>query len=129
MDERVNITIGERLKSLRQASGMNQMQVAQVLDIKRETYASWEIGRSSPKYDLLIKIAQLYNVSLEYLLTGEKQESFTVRSSNEYNSDIYSDSYVNELSPFEKTMLMKIRMLNLSDKQKLAEYIENLKTE
>ncbi len=129
MDERVNITIGERLKSLRQASGMNQMQVAQVLDIKRETYASWEIGRSSPKYDLLIKIAQLYNVSLEYLLTGEKQESFTVRSSNEYNSDIYSDSYVNELSPFEKTMLMKIRMLNLSDKQKLAEYIENLKAE
>ena len=129
MDERVNITIGERLKSLRQASGMNQMQVAQVLDIKRETYASWEIGRSSPKYDLLIKIAQLYNVSLEYLLTGEKQESFTVRSSNEYNSDIYSDSYVNELSPFEKTMLMKIRMLNLNDKQKLAEYIENLKAE
>lgn len=129
MEERVNKAIGERLKSLRQASKMNQTQVAEVLNVKRETYASWEIGRSAPKYDTLIRIAQLYNVTLEYLLTGESQEPFTIRSSNDYNSDIYSDSYVNELSGFEKTILMKIRMLNLSDKQKLANFIENLKSE
>lgn len=122
-----NILIGERITDLRKKCNMNQQQVAEILGVKRETYASWEIGRSAPKYDLLIKIAKLYNVSCEYLLLGNDNNNFTIRNANNYNSSIYADNYLNELSNFEKTILMKIRMLNLEDKQKVAEFIENLK--
>lgn len=122
--------IKDTLIKLRKAHGFSQEEISEILGIKRDTYASWEIGRSSPKNDTLIKLAKIYNVSCDYLLTGENiGRTLHVASPVNYNSDVYGDQYVSELSNFEKAVLLKMRVLNVQDKQKVVEFINTLETE
>lgn len=59
--------LGERLKELREDIGLNQEAFANKFNIGRSTYASWEIGRAEPGIEILKKIANFYNTSLDYL--------------------------------------------------------------
>lgn len=60
----------ERLKYLRDKRGYKQIDVAKKVGIKNNTLSSYESGTRQPDYDILIKLADLYEVSLEYLLKG-----------------------------------------------------------
>lgn len=58
----------DRLKSLREDKDLTQEELAKILHINRSTLSNYEnIGRE-PNYTLLIKIADYFNVSLDYLL-------------------------------------------------------------
>ncbi len=67
----------ERLKNLRKQAGFTQVDVASKLGISQQAYASWERGAKKPTQDNLVKIAQILNVSVDYLLgnTGNKKTS------------------------------------------------------
>ena len=58
----------ENIRSLRTDSGYTQKQVAQHLGISQNTYSQYEIGVLNYPVDALIKLADLYNVSVDYLL-------------------------------------------------------------
>ena len=64
----------ERLKKLRKDSGFTQVDVAEKLGISQPAYASWERGVKKPTQDNLVKIAQVLNVSVDYLV-GNLQET------------------------------------------------------
>lgn len=64
----------ERLKKLRKDTGLTQVDVASKLGISQQAYASWERGVKKPTQDNLIKIAQILNVSVDYLV-GNSQET------------------------------------------------------
>lgn len=64
----------ERLKKLRKDSGLTQVDVASKLGISQQAYASWERGVKKPTQDNLVKIAQILNVSVDYLV-GNSQET------------------------------------------------------
>ncbi len=57
-----------RLRELREKLDLSQTDVAQALYISRQIYNFYENGRRSPKPDMLIKLADFYNVSIDYLL-------------------------------------------------------------
>ena len=57
-----------RLRLLRIASGMKQDEVAQALGIGRSAYTYYELARSRPDCDALIRLAKLYKVSIDYLV-------------------------------------------------------------
>lgn len=57
-----------RLRQLRLYSGMTQQEVAQSLKLDRSTYAYYETDKSRPDYDTLLRIANIYHVSTDYLL-------------------------------------------------------------
>lgn len=57
-----------RLRLLRIASGMKQDDVAQVLGIGRSAYTYYELARSRPDCDALVRLAKLYKVSIDYLV-------------------------------------------------------------
>lgn len=59
-----------RISALRRASGMSQIQFAQKLNISPSTAGMYEQGRRTPNIDILVAMAQLFSVSLDYLLTG-----------------------------------------------------------
>ena len=63
----------ERLKSLRKQAGFTQVDVASKLGISQQAYASWERGVKKPTQDNLVKIAQILNVSVDYLV-GNSEE-------------------------------------------------------
>ena len=62
--------LGDRLKKLREARKLTQDQVAQFLEISRGTYAHYEINKRKPDYDMLIRIADFFKVTTDYLLRG-----------------------------------------------------------
>ena len=61
-------TFTNKLKSLRKEKGVTQKQVAQGLEMKEEQYRIYENGRSLPGFENLIKLANYFNVSLDYLV-------------------------------------------------------------
>ena len=63
----------ERLKDLRKQAGLTQVDVAERLGISQPAYASWERGVKKPTQENLVKIAQILNVSVDYLV-GNSEE-------------------------------------------------------
>lgn len=62
------IDISKKLKELRKAHNMTQEQVANLIHVSRPTYTQYEIGGKRPGLETLVKIANLYKVSLDYLV-------------------------------------------------------------
>ena len=62
----------EIYSKLRDAKGMKDADVARETGISKSTFSDWKNGRSNPKDAKLKKIADLFEVSLDYLRTGEK---------------------------------------------------------
>ena len=57
-----------RLKACRKEKGLTQMQVAVYCDITEKAYQNYELMTREPKLEILIRIADLYGVSLDYLV-------------------------------------------------------------
>ncbi len=58
----------ERLKTLRKEVKLTQTQIAEKLNISQQAYASWKRGVKKPTQENLVKIAQVLNVSVNYLV-------------------------------------------------------------
>ena len=68
-------TLSTRLKECRKAKGITQWQVAVYCDITEKAYQNYELMTREPKLEILVKIAELFDVSLDYLVgrTDQKQ--------------------------------------------------------
>ena len=64
----------ERLKKLRKDAGLTQVDVAEKLGISQPAYASWERGVKKPTQENLVKIAQILNVSIDYLVGNSEEK-------------------------------------------------------
>ena len=62
--------------SLRDKRGLTDYQVAKATGIGRSTFSDWKSGRSTPKRDKLQKIADYFDVTLDYLTTGEETDGY-----------------------------------------------------
>ncbi|WP_409298786.1 phosphotransferase [Peribacillus sp. SCS-26] len=63
--------IGENLKFRRKKAGFTQEQVAEKMNITRQTLSHWEVGKYSPDIDSIIKLSRIYHLSLDELLLGK----------------------------------------------------------
>ncbi|MBR2489644.1 MAG: helix-turn-helix transcriptional regulator [Clostridia bacterium] len=60
------------LKMVRKERNLNQLKVAMDLNMSREALSSYETGRRNPSLDMLNKLSQYFNVSIDYLINGEE---------------------------------------------------------
>ena len=60
--------LAKRLKELRIENNYSQYEIADIIGIAQVTYSHYELGRRSVSIQNLVKIAQIYNVSVDYLL-------------------------------------------------------------
>ena len=58
----------EQLNSLRLESGLSSSQLAEKLNVSTRLVSYWENGQRECDFDMLIKIADLFSVSIDYLL-------------------------------------------------------------
>ena len=65
----------ERLKNLRKQTHLTQVDVAEKLGISQPAYASWERGVKKPTQENLVKLAQVLNVSVDYLVGNSEEKS------------------------------------------------------
>ena len=59
---------------LRDEKGLKDAEIAKKAGVTRSTFSDWKNGRSTPKHEKLIKIADVLGVSIEYLTTGKEPE-------------------------------------------------------
>ena len=80
--------IGDRLKEIRETTGMNKKEFASYIGVKYTTYNGYETGAREPASDFLILISKKFDVSIDYIL-GTRAEQHIVHSyqlkSSEYN--------------------------------------------
>ncbi|MCE9676338.1 helix-turn-helix domain-containing protein [Paraclostridium bifermentans] len=80
--------IGNKLKKSRLESKLTQEKVAEEIQVSRQTISNWENEKSYPDIISVIKLSDLYNVSLDELLKGDSEmikhleESTNIVSSN-----------------------------------------------
>ncbi len=63
--------MGARLAALRKAAGMNQSQLAQLLKISNSAVGMYEQGRREPSLETLAAMAEIFGVSIDFLVTGK----------------------------------------------------------
>ena len=63
-------TIGDRIKSKRKEAGMTQLELANKLNVTDRAVSKWEQNEGNPDISILPRIADLFNVTLDYLMTG-----------------------------------------------------------
>lgn len=75
---------GERLKQLRESQGLSQSELADYLNVSRQSIGGYENDNVDPGINTLVKIADRFNVSLDYLLgrTDEKENVNLLHNSN-----------------------------------------------
>lgn len=63
--------LSEKLKFLRKQKGMTQESLAMLLNVTRQTISKWEKGLSVPDADMLVRLAEIFEVSVSSLLGGK----------------------------------------------------------
>lgn len=67
--------LNERIKELRVARGLSQVELAEKIGISKQSVSNWENDNIQPSIEMLIKIARTFSVSTDYLL-GEDERTF-----------------------------------------------------
>ncbi len=101
MKEKFNTVFSENLKRLRKLEKLTQRDISNILDTDRSAIANYERGARVPPIEILVSIANHFNVSLDYLILGKKSIDENTSSSNQ--------EVVNELMA-ENTALMEFQM-------------------
>ncbi len=89
--------VGKRIAKLRELLGYNQEQYSQKINISRSALSKIEIGDRSPSIDLLIEIAELSGVTLDYLILG--------RTPQEGNKKLGMQLVISFLTELEKRVI------------------------
>lgn len=65
------MTIGERLLKLRKEKNISQEELANVLDVSRQTISKWETDQTTPDFDKIIPLCEYFDITSDELLTGK----------------------------------------------------------
>ena len=113
------MTLGEKIKEARKQCGLSQEQLAEKMAVSRSAVAKWEANNGLPDVDNLKALAQLLNVSVDYLLDdGEVIDEVVIREPynlSDYGKDIKKkkkDRVIREKFPDAEihTLLGKLKL-------------------
>lgn len=102
------------IKKLRNEKGLTQMNLAELMGIDQTTVSKWELGKATPDTPILIRLAEFFDVSTDYLLG----------LSNYYYPDFIKSE--NKYSDEELQLLEDFRSLPRQEKAQAAEYVHYL---
>ena len=72
----------EKLIKLRKAAGLSQEELGNRLNVARQTVSKWELGETTPEMDKLIKISEIFNITLDSLIKEENEEKTEEKINN-----------------------------------------------
>jgi transcriptional regulator with XRE-family HTH domain len=99
-------TVGGRLRKLRKLKGYTQLDVAALTGLTNTAIANYEKNYREPKYKVLQIFAGLYSTSIQYLITGEKNNQ--------------------EITPAIRSLIDKIQNLSDKDRRVLFQLLNTL---
>lgn len=73
------MTTGEKLAALRKRKGITQEQLAEILQVSRQSVSRWEMNAAFPETEKLVKLGRLLECSIDFLLNEELEEDLRDR--------------------------------------------------
>lgn len=81
------MNLGEKLFKLRKSKNLTQDEIAEKLEVTRQTISKWETNQSTPDFDKIVPLCNLYGITPNELLTGEKQGEEPVEKEKNENKE------------------------------------------
>ncbi|MBN6206224.1 helix-turn-helix transcriptional regulator [Ralstonia pickettii] len=107
-----NGILAKRLKNLREQHGYLQKYVADKLGVRSNTLSGYENGTRSPDPDMLVQLANLYNVTTDYLLGKSDQPHLTEEEAFEtFRNNPELERWYKELPKNKEEDLQRLRKL------------------
>ncbi len=107
-------TFISKLKELREEKGIQQKELAEILNVSKSTVSGWEVGRNEPNQEMLIKIATCFDVTTDFLLGKEDDFGNVTLTSGDVsgnNNTVNSHNTIHArsaaLSPSDSELLRK----------------------
>lgn len=72
--------LGNRIKELRLSHSLNQVEFAREMSVTKQTVSNWENNNIQPSIDMLVKIADFFNVTTDYMLNRDDKKQLDVSS-------------------------------------------------
>ena len=117
--------LAENLRLLRKNFKLTQQEVADILGIDRSTYTFYEAGKSTPSKENIVKLCDIFNVTVGYLFGVEKNcPELKVANRSDYANE--SLGGLKEISRNEKFILMAYRSLDSDKKEQFIEAVKNV---
>ena len=88
---------GDKLAKLRKENNYTQEQLAEVLGVSRQSISKWESGIMYPETDKLIRMSELFDCSLDYLLKDSEEEKNKEEAASEEKEDAQTPSLLSGL--------------------------------
>lgn len=86
------------LRQLRNEKGVSQQVVADYLNITKQAYSLYELGKREPDFETLLKLGEYFDVSTDYILRSEKTEDdtddnikFALWGTSDVDDDVLAD--------------------------------------
>lgn len=118
------MSFANQLKKLREANNVTQQELADHLNVSRTTIGGYETKNKEPNFDIIIKMASFFHVSIDYLITGHEvsdspsPEALLLCSIFDNNTNVKKE---------ELTRLVRYSsFLNELDMKRLNDYLELL---
>lgn len=90
-----NLQLTSNLRKYRKAYGYTQDRLSKRLNITRQTYSNYERSNRVPDLDLLIKLCDIYSITLEQLVLQPFNQNYVIREEPSYTSAV--DSKTNDM--------------------------------
>ena len=74
------MNFSEKLLTLRKANDMTQEQLAEKLDVSRQSISKWESGQATPELEKIIAMSAVFNVTTDYLLKSSEIDDLSVKT-------------------------------------------------
>ena len=107
------ILLGARLKELRKQSGLTQQAVSDQIQVDRTTYTKYENGRVCPDQQGLVSLAELFGVTVDYLLGRKEKPAAPMLTDGNEDAPLL-------LSPDEKMLIQLFRILTPEEREELT---------
>ncbi len=104
---------GRNIKKIRGVKGLSQKSFAELFDLKRATLGAYEEGRSEPKIETIIKIANYFSISIDSMLTSD----LTVNELLRFKEDLTIESDL-----IKEKILVKIPFISEYNLENYAKY-------
>ena len=85
--------LNQTIKKLRKERGFTQEQLAEQLGVSLMTVRRWEWGDTSPNSNMLLKLTEIFAVSLEDLLTEDADETSVIPQKEQYKKELPGLAY------------------------------------
>ncbi len=74
------MNFSEKLLTLRKASDLTQEQLAEKLDVSRQSISKWESGQATPELEKIVALSAIFDVTTDYLLKSSEIDDLSVKT-------------------------------------------------